>query len=547
MEQLAEIYPDLKDGQVPDNQENEAVSATVKEVIAESQRRQSQQQEKKASYPRAEDDSVSDEDDNERAERDENAEPADPANKGLLNWMGFSGKGMFSGQMYASEPAPEELHDADALGEDQLLAFLDGEGPKGVSASAEYAVRRRDRQPSNENYEALMRENASEAPKLKDFVIECGLGTGGFAAVVLVTYKKTKKTYAVKVMNKCRVVREKQMIRIGTERRVLQEYAVHPFIARMHFAFQNDRQLFFVLDFCAGGDLYFHLTKLKQSRFKHFSEEAAQFYIAELVLALEHLHNQGVVYRDLKLENVMLDETGHVKLVDFGLSKEHVKVPCDEPLSPCGSILYMAPEMLNMTGGTSVDWWTLGILAHEMLTGHSPWRVETQNAVLRELKASTPVKLSRSLSPRAASFVGGLVIRSPRKRLGTRSASEIKNHPFFWPRFKRNADWLKLYRKEMKPPIRPCRTTDPRSSRDSRNSTGVHQDKKQYGTLNFEKNQRNLAIKAVVFPDQSNEGSVGTAFEGFVEVEGGPTVRKADMKALERMMERQRQQGRNGR
>ena len=95
----------------------------------------------------------------------------------------------------------------------------------------------------------------------------------------------------------------------------------HPFISRMHYAFQNDRQLFFVLDFCAGGDLYYHLTRMKNSRFKHFSEEATQFYVAELILALEHLHNQGIVYRDLKLENVMLDEDGHVKVSSLPVSR----------------------------------------------------------------------------------------------------------------------------------------------------------------------------------------------------------------------------------
>ena len=94
------------------------------------------------------------------------------------------------------------------------------------------------------------------------------------------------------------------MLRIGTERRVLQDASDHPFIARMHYAFQNHRQLFFVLDFCAGGDLYFHLTKYKNSRFKHFTDEMTQFYAAQLILAIEHLHNQGIVYRDLKLENV---------------------------------------------------------------------------------------------------------------------------------------------------------------------------------------------------------------------------------------------------
>ena len=101
-------------------------------------------------------------------------------------------------------------------------------------------------------------------------------------------------------------------MRIGTERRTLQDASDHPFIARMHYAFQNHRQLFFVLDFCAGGDLYFHLTKYKNSRFKHFTDEMTQFYAAQLILAIEHLHNQGIVYRDLKLENILMDAEGAV-------------------------------------------------------------------------------------------------------------------------------------------------------------------------------------------------------------------------------------------
>jgi len=282
-----------------------------------------------------------------------------------------------------------------------------------------------------EDEEASEEEADEGPPSLQDFTVECGLGTGGFAAVVLVEHNKTGKIYAVKTMLKSRITREKQIERIGTERRVLMDASDHPFISRMHFAFQNHRQLFFVLDFCAGGDLYYHLTRMKNSRFKHFSEEATQFYVAELILAIDHLHQQGIVYRDLKLENVMLDEEGHVKLVDFGLSKEGVSAAYEQPLSPCGSILYLAPELLEMTGGTSVDWWTMGILMHEMLTGVSPWKCETQNAVLNELRGKTPVKLSKELSSRAAAIISGLVTRNPRKRLGSRGAGELKKHPFF--------------------------------------------------------------------------------------------------------------------
>ena len=181
------------------------------------------------------------------------------------------------------------------------------------------------------------------------------------------------------------------------------------------------------------------------------------------------------------------------------LSKENVQVPCDEPLSPCGSILYMAPEMLEMTGGTSVDWWTLGILMHEMLTGNSPWKSETQNAVLAELRGSGKVKLSPELSPRAASLISALLIRQPRKRLGTKGAMELQQHSFFWPRLKQTSDWKKLYAKKMKPPIRPCRAKkgDKKlgDKKDPAESGSDNSEQIQYGKQNFEKSQRTLAIK----------------------------------------------------
>jgi len=285
---------------------------------------------------------------------------------------------------------------------------------------------------------------------------------------------------------------------------------------------------------------------------------------------------------------VMLDEEGHVKLVDFGLSKEGVTVPCEEPLSPCGSILYMAPELLEMTGGTSVDWWTLGILMHEMLTGRSPWKSETQNAVLAELRSKNTVKLSKELSSRGTAIIGGLVTRNPRRRLGTRGATEIKSHPFFWPRLKQSSDWAKLLDRGFPPPIRPCKTTLAKpedrgsgirasgemaerisedlinqaaaggasatsSSKGSKLSTKKERAaaadaavrakataQKKYGTQNFEKSQRNLAIKAVTFPDPADEGSVGYEFEGFVVCEGGPTVKPKDMEMVKKLMERKR-------
>jgi len=500
--------------------------------------------------------------------RDATTTPANPADQGMLSWLGFGAD------------ANRGLVSSDAIGERDLLSLLEGitntpraeslpsipTRPLRVSAPtpAPAAV-----VPPEEEEEEEEEEEDMEPAKIQDFTVECGLGTGGFAAVVLVEHNKTGRIFAVKTILKSRITREKQIQRIGTERRVLMDASDHPFIARMHYAFQNHRQLFFVLDFCAGGDLYYHLTRMKNSRFKHFSEEATQFYVAQLILALEHLHNQGIVYRDLKLENVMLDEEGHVKLVDFGLSKEGVTVPCDEPLSPCGSILYMAPELLEMTGGTSVDWWTLGILMHEMLTGRSPWKSETQNAVLAELRGKSPVKLSKELSPRGAAIITGLVTRNPRKRLGTRGATELKSHPFFWPRLKQSSDWQKLLARGINPPIRPCKTQAqaraPTRS-DGARVSGDHGDgeflaelskaekkaadaekarvkanfQKQYGTQNFERSQRNLAIKAVAFPDPSNEGSVGYEFEGFIVSDGGPIIKPDDMAEIKKLMAKKR-------
>jgi hypothetical protein len=238
----------------------------------------------------------------ERDIRDAANEGPNPADKGMLSWLGFG------------SDANRGLVSSDAIGERDLLSLLEaitvghtraesaGEMPSRslrVSAPAGGAA------GAIEEEEDSSSSEEEEEPKLQDFVVECGLGTGGFAAVVLVEHSTTGRIYACKTILKSRITREKQIQRIGTERRVLMDNSDHPFIATMYYAFQNHRQLFFVLDFCAGGDLYYHLTRMKNSRFKHFSEEATQFYIAELVLALEHLHNQGIVYRDLKVYAIL--------------------------------------------------------------------------------------------------------------------------------------------------------------------------------------------------------------------------------------------------
>ncbi|KAF1776899.1 Protein kinase, ATP binding site [Phytophthora cactorum] len=153
---------------------------------------------------------------------------------------------------------------------------------------------------------------------LEDFTLIRVIGKGSFGKVTLVRKKNNSKVFAMKILTKSHLLKRKQVEHTKTERRVL-SVASHPFIVGLHYAFQTEAKLYFVLDYCPGGELFFHLSRMGK-----FDEEMARFYAAELVVALEHLHSLGVVYRDLKPENILLDEMGHIKLADFGLAKDEV-------------------------------------------------------------------------------------------------------------------------------------------------------------------------------------------------------------------------------
>jgi serum/glucocorticoid-regulated kinase 2 len=249
----------------------------------------------------------------------------------------------------------------------------------------------------------------------------------------------------MKILKKTHLVKRRQIERTRTERKVL-SVVNHPFIMKLHYAFQSDDKLYLVLDYCPGGELFFHL-----SRFRRFPERVARFYAAELLLAIGHLHKRGIIYRDLKPENVLLDADGHVKLGDFGLAKANIQHPFEGALSMCGTPEYMAPEVLQQQGhGFCVDYWGLGMLTYEMMTGLPPWYTTDRAKLFRRLK-SAPLEIPTFFSAQAAACVHALLERNPRVRLGVSGIRPAMEHEFF-----KSISWRSLYAKRVEAPIRPC-------------------------------------------------------------------------------------------
>ncbi|NXD91216.1 KS6A2 kinase, partial [Chaetorhynchus papuensis] len=274
------------------------------------------------------------------------------------------------------------------------------------------------------------------------------LGQGSYGKVFLVRKIKGSdagQLYAMKVLKKA-TLKVRDRVRSKMERDILAEVN-HPFIVKLHYAFQTEGKLYLILDFLRGGDLFTRLSKEVM-----FTEEDVKFYLAELALVLDHLHGLGIIYRDLKPENILLDEEGHIKITDFGLSKEAIDHD-KRAYSFCGTIEYMAPEVVNRRGHTqSADWWSFGVLMFEMLTGSLPFqgkdRKETMALILK-----AKLGMPQFLSIEAQSLLRALFKRNPANRLGAGfdGVEEIKRHPFFV-----TIDWNKLYRKEIKPPFKPA-------------------------------------------------------------------------------------------
>lgn len=279
---------------------------------------------------------------------------------------------------------------------------------------------------------------------IEDFDLLKVIGKGSFGKVMQVRKHDTQRIYALKTIRKAHIISRSEVNHTLAERTVLAQID-NPFIVPLKFSFQSPEKLYLVLAFVNGGELFHHLQ-----REGRFDLNRSRFYTAELLCALECLHEYNVIYRDLKPENILLDYTGHIALCDFGLCKLNMEGQ-EKTNTFCGTPEYLAPELLLGQGYSKVvDWWTLGVLFYEMLTGLPPFYDQDTNEMYRKI-LQDPLRFPDDMDREARSLLQGLLIRDPKKRLGINGAGEIKAHPFF-----AQIDWKRLMAKKYAAPFKPA-------------------------------------------------------------------------------------------
>eukprot|EP00554_Chaetoceros_debilis_P005695 CAMPEP_0194077686 /NCGR_PEP_ID=MMETSP0149-20130528/4273_1 /TAXON_ID=122233 /ORGANISM="Chaetoceros debilis, Strain MM31A-1" /LENGTH=846 /DNA_ID=CAMNT_0038758787 /DNA_START=241 /DNA_END=2778 /DNA_ORIENTATION=+ len=376
---------------------------------------------------------------------------------------------LFGEYQYRNIQVPHKLDPAEKLLNDRCDKVLQG-GENGIRWDMDQSIGVVGNEGThNDNADSAggaVPDSGYEKPNLMNFLpLLRVLGKGSFGKVVLVqkrTGLEKGGLFAMKMLKKTHLLKRGQIERTRTERKVL-SVVDHPFIMKLHFAFQTDEKLFLVLDYCAGGELFFHL-----SRYRRFPEKFTRLYAAELLLALGYLHSKGIIYRDLKPENVLLDSDGHVKLGDFGLAKANIKHPCKGAQSMCGTPEYMSPEVLLGLGhGFCVDYWGLGMLTYEMMTGLPPWYTTDREKLYQRLR-SAPLVIPSFFSPQVSDCIAGLLQRNPRQRLGVRGKRSVMAHDFF-----RGLDFREVIARRVQPPIRPCEGWNSKNDTDNKGSGGL--------------------------------------------------------------------------
>ena len=273
------------------------------------------------------------------------------------------------------------------------------------------------------------------------------LGKGNFGKVMLAETKSSKKLYAIKVLKKEFIIENDEVESTKSEKRVflIANKERHPFLLNLHACFQTETRVYFVMEYISGGDLMLHIQR------GQFGLKRAQFYAAEVCLALKYFHENGVIYRDLKLDNILLTLDGHIKIADYGLCKEEMWYGSTTSTF-CGTPEFMAPEiLLDKKYGRAVDWWAFGVLIYQMLLQQSPFRGEDEDEIYDAILADEP--LYPIHMPRdSVSILQKLLTREPDMRLGSgpTDAQEIMSHAFF-----KGTNWEDVYAKKIAPPFKP--------------------------------------------------------------------------------------------
>ncbi|GFE55421.1 AGC kinase [Babesia ovis] len=270
------------------------------------------------------------------------------------------------------------------------------------------------------------------------------VGTGSYATVCVVTLNTLPEpqpvTFALKVLHKTKIIAERQVLHLRNEKRILSTVR-HPFIVHYMGSFQDEVNVYMLLEYVSGGELFSYIYK-----YGALGHTVARFYTAQAILAIDFLHFKGIVYRDLKPENMLLDQFGHIRLVDFGFAKE-VK---NKTYTVCGTHDYLAPEIFLRCGhGVEADWWSLGVLVYEILTGAPPFHA-SDPASTYDLALENHIRFPISVRFEVKDFIRKLLVVNPRKRLGCNNSSDLYSHKFF-----NGLDWMKMLSRQLKPPIVP--------------------------------------------------------------------------------------------
>uniref|UniRef100_A0A8B9JY13 Protein kinase C n=1 Tax=Astyanax mexicanus TaxID=7994 RepID=A0A8B9JY13_ASTMX len=276
----------------------------------------------------------------------------------------------------------------------------------------------------------------------ENFVFHKVLGKGSFGKVLLAELKGRGEYFAVKALKKDVVLMDDDVECTMVEKRVLSLAWENPFLTHLYCTFQSKEHLFFVMEYLNGGDLMFHIQD--KGRFDLFR---ATFYSAEIICGLQFLHSKGVIYRDLKLDNVMLDKDGHIKIADFGMCKENM-IGENRATTFCGTPDYIAPEILLGQKYTfSVDWWSFGVLVYEMLIGQSPFQGDDEDELFESIRMDVP-HYPRWITKESKDLLEKLFERDPTRRLGV--VGNIRGHSFF-----KTINWPALEKREVPPPFKP--------------------------------------------------------------------------------------------